>query len=70
MKHEYPARLSVAELRQELDAYLEYRCGRVGALTVDADKSHIGQFLDWLETGRAGRTDVAELVRLLGNQES
>jgi hypothetical protein len=54
MKYEYPARLSVAELRQELDAYLEYR--RTGGAdrkveepTITADRTHIGQFLGWLE---------------------
>jgi hypothetical protein len=67
MKYEYPQRLSVQELRQELDAYLEYR--RTGGKdrpvdeqTVNADRSHIGQFLGWLETGRAGRTDIERLA--------
>lgn len=68
MKHEYPARLSVAELRHELDAYLEYRrtggADRpVGEPTITADRTHISQFLGWLETGRAGRTDIDELMR-------
>ncbi len=68
MKHDYPPRLSVDEMRQELDAYLEYR--RTGGAdrkveepTITADRTHISQFLDWLETGRAGRTDYDELAR-------
>ena len=68
MKHDYPTRLSVAELQQELDAYLEYR--RTGGAdrpveepTITADRTHISQFLHWLETGRAGRPDIDELAR-------
>jgi hypothetical protein len=71
MKHDYSPRLSAAELRQELDAYLEYR--RTGGAdrpvdgqTIAADKSHIGQFIRWLETGRAGRLDTDELAREYG----
>lgn len=71
MKHDYPPRLSAAELRQELDAYLEYRrtggADRpVGEPTITADRTHIGQFIGWLETGRAGRLDVDELAREYG----
>jgi hypothetical protein len=62
MKHEYPVRLSVDELRQELEAYLEYRRGRVEEPTIGMDRSHIGQFLGWLETGRTSR-DIDELMR-------
>lgn len=70
VKNDYPVRLSVDELRQELEAYLEYRRGKVEPPTVDADRSHIGQFLDWLTTGRAGRPDIAELVGQFRNRES
>jgi hypothetical protein len=64
---EYPPRLSVDELRGELDDYLAYRraSGRVAETTVDVDRSHIGQFLGWLETGRAGRLDYAAMGREL-----
>lgn len=64
----YPPRLSVAELREELETYLEYR--RTGGEdrpvdqpTLNADRSHIGQFIGWLETGRAGRTDYGKLAQ-------
>ena len=62
MKYEYPARLSVEELRRELEAYLEYRRtgGKdrpVNQAAIQADRTHIGQFLGWLQTGRAGRLD-------------
>jgi hypothetical protein len=67
MKYEYPPRLSVEELRQELDAYLEYR--RTGGAdrpvsegTIKQDGDKIGQFLGWLETGRAGRIDYDQLA--------
>jgi hypothetical protein len=66
MKHHYPPRLSAAELHQELDAYLEYRRPRVDGQTIAADKSHISQFISWLETGRAGhltRDEKDDLVR-------
>jgi hypothetical protein len=68
VKHQYPRRLSVAELRQEFEAYLEYRRTggadrKVAEPTITADRTHIGQFLDWLETGRAGRLDIDELIR-------
>lgn len=63
MKGTYPARLSVAELRQELAAYLEYRRGRVKAGTLNMDRIMVRQFLDWLELGRAGRPDYEELAR-------
>ena len=53
MKNKYPPRLSVSELREELDAYLHYRRTggpdlKVGEPTIAADRTHIGQFLDWL----------------------
>jgi hypothetical protein len=68
MQGTYPPRLSVAELRQELDAYLGYRQTggadrKVDASTISADKTHIRQFLGWLETGRAGQPDYGELAR-------
>lgn len=65
MKHDYPARLSVAGLRQELDAYLEYRQPKVESITVRADKSHIGLFLGWLDTGHAGWPDAGETDELV-----
>jgi len=70
MKNKYPPRLSVSELREELDAYLHYRRTggpdlKVGEPTIAADRTHIGQFLDWLETGRPGRQDYAETAQRL-----
>jgi hypothetical protein len=73
---EYPPRVSVAELRQELDAYLKYRRSggadrpvdepTVDEPTIVADRIHISQFLRWLETGRVGRLDSTEPARGLG----
>lgn len=67
MKGTYPPRLSVDELRTELDAYLAYRQTggadrKVDASTISADKTHIRQFLGWLETGRAGQPDYEKLA--------
>jgi hypothetical protein len=62
MHGDYPPRLSVAELRQEFEAYQEYRRGRVEEPTIIADRTHIGQFLGWLETGRT-RRDIDDLMR-------
>ncbi len=67
MRQNYPSRLSVAELRVELAAYLEYRRtttvnAKVAAPTIQADRSHISQFLDWLETGRTSRYDIDALA--------
>ncbi len=75
MEHDYPPRLSVDELRGELDAYLEYR--RTGGAdrkvqepTITADRIHISQFLGWLETGRAGNPDYEAMAAdFLARQE-
>ena len=68
MQGTYPPRLSVAELRTELDAYARYR--QTGGLdrpvaqsTIKQDQDKIRQFLGWLETGRAGHPDYDELTR-------
>jgi len=64
---DYPTRLSAAELRTELERYLEYRASNENLYraasrhpyhlapgTVGADKTHVKGFLDWLEE-RLGR---------------
>lgn len=52
MKHAYPPRLTVAELRQEMNAYLDAR-RRAGNApgTVNTGKTKISAFLQWLKTG-------------------
>ena len=56
MEHDYPARLSVAELRQELDAYLEYR--RMGGANRSVEEPTI----------IADRTPHRAVSRLAGNR--
>jgi hypothetical protein len=52
MKDTYPPRLSVAELHQEMNAYLDARRRASKApATVETDKTKILGFLRWLETG-------------------
>lgn len=43
-------RYTVGELRQEAEAYLEYRRGKHPEATASTDKSKIKLFLDWLES--------------------
>jgi hypothetical protein len=53
MDKTYPARLSVDELRAELDAYIAER-KRTGKKdpTLDLDRRKVDYFLDWLDDGR------------------
>jgi hypothetical protein len=50
LQKEYPARLSVAELRIELDAYIKERTesGKSVATTY-LDRHKVSKFLKWLE---------------------
>ena len=52
MKDTYPQRLSVAELHQEMNAYLDARRANKAPGTVKVDKTKISGFLRWLETGK------------------
>lgn len=49
MDIKYPARLSVGELRAELDAYTEMRKQKVKSATVDLDRRKVEYFLAWLD---------------------
>jgi hypothetical protein len=42
-------RYTVDELREEAEAYLEYRRGEHPETTVSTDRNKIKLFLDWLE---------------------
>jgi hypothetical protein len=48
-------RYTVDELREEAEAYLEYRHGRHPEATVRTDQTKIKLFLDWL--GNKGSAD-------------
>ena len=63
MINEYPPRLSVAELRKELESYLEHRTEQYGPGTVAADSSHVRQYLTWLETGLTRKDATEALMR-------
>jgi hypothetical protein len=55
----YPPRLSTAELREELAAYLAERAQQIqrrsgqptSAAALDLDKRKVAYFLHWLDTG-------------------
>jgi hypothetical protein len=48
-------RYTVNELREEAEAYLEYRRGKHRQATIRTDRNKIKLFLDWLEKSPAER---------------